>query len=126
MKLSPAVWIATLVLSGVITAIALFGVTGWTPTYGYLGPLCQTRTVIQPGFDAWTGEPHGRTFECADILNGGAITLVEDEPPDDLIDRRAVPLPVGFALGVTVAGSWLTVALILDRRRREIPRSQSG
>jgi hypothetical protein len=107
--------IAVVVLSGVVTATVLFVLTSHSPVYGYLGPLCATRTVVHPGFDPWTGEPHGRTYECKSF-DGSAITLVTDKAPDELIDRRAVPLPVGFVVGVFFALVWLTVASVADRR----------
>jgi hypothetical protein len=104
-----------MVLSGVVTATALFVLTSQAPAYGYLGPLCATRTVVHPGFDPWTGEPHGRTYECKP-LDGSATTLVADKAPDELIARRAVPLPVGFHVGAFFALVWRTVASVADRR----------
>ena len=107
--------IAVVVLGGVVTAVALFGVTSQAPTYGYLGPLCATRTVVNPGFDPWTGEPYGRTYECIDILADEPSTrLVTDEAPDDLIGRPVVPLPVGFVLGAFITLVWLTARSITE------------
>jgi hypothetical protein len=81
------------VFGGVVTATALFVLTSWTPEYTFLGPLCATRTVVHPGFDLWTGQPHGRTYDCAPI-DGSATTRITAPVPDDLIDRRAIPLPI--------------------------------
>jgi len=100
-------------------AIILFGVTSGTPGYTFLGPHCATRTVVNPGFDPWTGEPYGRTYECIDILADEPSTrLVTDEAPDDLIGRPVVPLPLGFALGALIALIWLTARSITEADRR--------
>ena len=104
--------IAVVVLAGVVTALVLFGVTGGSATYSYLGFCGPT---VAPGFDPWTGEPHGGIFRCTRI--DGPITIEPGEVPDDLIGRRAVPLPVGFALGAFIALVWLPVGWIADRRR---------
>lgn len=93
--------IAAVVLAGCVTAGALFVVTSWTSIYGYLGPL-RAQEVAAPGFDAWTGVPHGRTYDCTP-LDGTATRRVTTGVPDDLIGRRAVPLPVGFAVGGFIA-----------------------
>ena len=117
--------IAVVALGGVVTAIALFGVTSQVEKYGYLGPLCAIRDVAHPGFDLWTGEPHGRVYDCAPI-DGSATTRVTAAVPDELIGRRAVPLPVGFAVGAFIALVWLTVGSITDRRRSWSPEATSG
>ena len=117
--------IAVVVVGGVVTAIALFVLTSATPTYAYLGPLCAIREIAPPGFDPWTGEPHGRIFDCKPI-DGSATTRVTGEPPDELIGRPVVPLPVGFALGAFITLAWLTVGSIADRRRAWIPEATSG
>jgi hypothetical protein len=96
---------AWVVFGGVVTATALFVLTSWTPEYTFLGPLCATRTVVHPGFDLWTGQPHGRTYDCAPI-DGSATTRITAPVPDDLIDRRAIPLPIGFALGAFIVLVW--------------------
>ena len=119
--------IAVVVLAGLVTAVVLFGVTSWTAEYTYLGPACATNTVAQPGFDPWTGEPRGRIFDCAPI-DGSATTRITGEPPDELIGRRAVPLPVGFALTVFIALIWLGARAITeaDRRRASNPEPTIG
>jgi hypothetical protein len=101
--------IAVAVLGGVLTAFALFAVSASTPGYVYTGPLCQLRTVADPGFDPWTGEPHGRIFDCRP-LDRSPISRVIADPPTELIGRRAVPLPLGFGLGVFIALMWLRSA----------------
>jgi hypothetical protein len=114
--------IAVVVLGGAVTAIALFGVTSQAPTYGYLGPLC-AQHVAGPGFDPWTGEPHGRIFTMPvgswdGCLTGQAVRTIKGEVPAELIDRLAVPLPVGFALGAFIALIWLTARSITEADRR--------
>ena len=98
--------IAVVVLAGVVTAFVLYGVTSWTPYYAYLGTGVGVRHVSNPGFDPWTGEPHGRIVDYTPI--DGSTTRITQEPEDDMIDRRAVPLPVGFALTVFIALIWRT------------------
>jgi hypothetical protein len=119
--------IAVVILCGVVTAIILFGVTSATPTYAYLGPLCAIREIAPPGFDPWTGVPHGRIFDCKPI-DGSATTRVTGEPPDELIGRPVVPLPLGFALGAFITLVWLTARSITeaDRRRGRNPEATSG
>lgn len=73
--------------------------------------------VVGEGFDPWTGFPHGRSFTCDPAAFGGsrAATYVVSALPDDVVDRRAIPLPVGLAIGGLLAGGML---LLRDRRRR--------
>ena len=98
--------IAVIVLGGVLTAFALFVVTAGTPGYTYTGPLCQLRAIADPGFDPWTGQPHGRVFDCQP-LDGSPITRISADPPSELIGRRVIPLPLGFGLGAFIAWMWL-------------------
>ena len=105
--------IGVVVLGGVVAAIVLFGVTGYAPIRSYLG-MCQPTVV--PGFDPWTGEPHGGIWRCP-RFDGSAATTAPGEVPDELIDRPVVPLPVGFALGAFIALVWLRS----DLCRRSFP-----
>jgi hypothetical protein len=98
--------IAVCVLGGVLTAFVLLVVTASTPRYVYTGPLCQLTTVADPGFDPWTGEPHGRIFDCQP-LDGSPVARVTSDAPTELIGCRAVPLPLGFGPGVFIALMWL-------------------
>ena len=107
--------IAVLVLGGMFTALALFIVTAWTPRYVYTGPLCQLRTIADPGFDPWTGEPRGRIFDCQPV-DGSPMTRINAYPPSELLERRAVPLPLGFAIGVSMASMWLRSSGVLPSR----------
>ena len=113
--------IAVVVLVGAVTALGLFGVTSGTTAHGYLGFCGPT---VDPGFDPWTGEPHGGIFRCTRI--DGPTTIEPGEVPDELIGRQAVPLPFGFALGVVIALAWLAVGSIADRRRAWTPRPRAG
>ena len=118
--------IAVVVLGGVVTAITLFSVTSQAPTYGYLGPLC-AQHVAGPGFDPWTGEPHGRIYDCTPIFDESApTTRITGDVPAELADRRAVPLPVGFAIGSFIALVWLTATSLTDRRHAWSPEVTSG
>ena len=116
--------ISVVVLAGMVTAIALFVLTSVTEIHASFGSGVGKQVVAMPGFDPWTGEPHGRIFDCKPI-DGSATTRITEEPPDDLIARRAVPLPVGFALGVVIALAWLTARSIADRRAWN-PEATSG
>jgi hypothetical protein len=111
--------IALVALAGVVTATVLFVLTSGTRGYGFLGPLCAANEVAAPGFDPWTGEPHGRIFDCVDRFGeaSSATTRITAEPPIELMDRQAVPLPAGFAIGAVIAVVWLTVRSVTDRPR---------
>jgi hypothetical protein len=120
-------WVAAVVVSGVAAALGLFFVTSWgVPQYGYLGPLCAVRDIAQPGFNPWTGEPHGRIFECAQLFDeaGSPIKRVTSEAPIELVDRQAVPLPAGFAVGALIAVVWLTVNGV-TAGRTAMPRART-
>ena len=64
-------------------------------------------------FDPLTGEPKGWTY-TANKKTGGTYTVVGPVPAD-MVGRRAIPVPVGFALGA-VPGLLL---LLLARKRRK-------
>jgi hypothetical protein len=104
---------------------AAFGLTSMHERYLYLGPLCATEDSW-PGFDPWTGLPYGRRFwfECPPGLGDGSPgRWVHLEPPADIAGRRAVPLPLGIALGTAVS------AILVARSRRSsgpASRLQSG
>ena len=118
--------IALVLLGGVILSLALFWVTSLTPTYRYIGPLCAIRTVQYPGFDAWTGEPHGRTYDCTEIFDGSGVTRITAEVPAELAGRRAVPLPLGFAIGAITTMLALVVASTRGNRRERNPQVRVG
>ena len=77
------------------------------------------------GFDPLTGLPHGATFECAQLTGSGGQTSVVPalSMPPELAGRRAIPVPLGFAVGGTAALVGLTIA---RRRRRDDGDDWSG
>jgi len=113
------------VLAGaLIIGIASFWLTSSTPRYSYLGHVCMTGIVREPGFDPWTGEPYGMTYRCTNDLGIGipGTRDLTETPPDDIAGRRAIPIPAGFALGVLVLGG-LAVA---SYRRGRSPALAAG
>ncbi|MHB8397875.1 MAG: hypothetical protein ACYDCI_02950 [Candidatus Limnocylindrales bacterium] len=71
--------------------------------------------AVEAGFDPLTGLPHGARIECAQLTGaGGQIPVAQDIPMSaDLATRRAIPVPLGFAVGAglvlivsTVSGVW--------------------
>lgn len=104
------------VVGAFIIGIAGFWLTSDTPRYSYLGHLCMTGIVREPGFDPWTGDPHGLTFRCTNDLPGlgdGGTHDVTEAPPVDIAGRRAIPVPVGTALALLFLGG---LAVYNERR----------
>ena len=110
---------------GVALSVAAFWLTSTTPSYQYLGGPC-TDLVALPGFDPWTGQPHGLisndyggscTFD-GDVTQAN-VTRVVDPAPDEMLGRQAIPLPVGFVVGCVVTIGAMTV--MSQRRRVESP-----
>jgi hypothetical protein len=103
--------------AGLLAAVLGFALTSQTPGYTYLGPLCASNDV-HPGFDPWTGEPYGRSFDLTPECwteHPGPQTRVVGDFPDELVGRWAIPLPLGFAIGsVAMVGA----LLVVDIRRR--------
>ena len=95
-------------------AVAAFVATSSHREWAYLGPVC-AKNVTGDGFDVWTGMPHGRSYLCdyTDFGPTGEVPhFVQEDVPPDMVGRRAVPLPLGFLLGVA-----LTLAGLALRRR---------
>src|SRR5688572_26490212 len=69
---------------------------------------------LETGFDAWTGLPHGSTIEYRQTPFSLARAPHTDDVPVELRDRRAIPLPVGFAVGVAV------VLVVAEQRRTRV------
>jgi hypothetical protein len=67
------------------------------------------------GFDPWTGLPHGATFNCPQLHPDGTQTsfIQSVAMPADLASRRAIPVPLGFAVG---AGLVLLGVRVSERR----------
>ena len=99
--------IAVVVPAGVVTAFVLYGVTSWTP-YSRI-PRDRRRRATRRRIQAST---HGRVSptdgSSTSHPSTGSATRIAQEPEDDMIDRRAVPIPVGFALTVFIALIWHT------------------
>jgi hypothetical protein len=89
-----------------------------------MAPEC--RPVVEAGFDPISGLPHGATIECAQLTGlGGQVPVAQVIPmTDDLASRRAIPVPLGFAIGAVLAlGS---LAMYHARRPSEsVPGSDS-
>ena len=103
--------VAIVVIIGAVVGAVLFAVTSEAHQLpGHSGLICPRQTYIpEPGFDLLTGEPHGWTERCANSGFGWT------EPPSaELAARRAIPVAVGFLIGVAAAGG----VLLMARRRR--------
>ena len=112
--------IALVVAGGVIVAFVAFALTSAAPFGRYLGPIC-VDDVARPGFDIWTGEPHGRIvdqYQCPPDPPEARVNVVRFAypVPDQMVGRRAMPLPVGF-----IAGCVLTIGLLAIFRVRRRP-----
>ena len=106
--------IAAIAAFGLVVGVVLFAISSAYPNRGFLGPLCRQNTN-EAGFDPWTGLPHGSTYVCRPIgPSDPPAHLVSDPMPDDLAGRRAIPMPVGFGVGVIAAVFFLALR---DRRR---------
>ena len=86
----------------------------------YLGGPC-TEYKAFPYIDPWTGHwvsglyvdtsADVPPFDCS--APGGSVAL---DPPPDLAGSRAIPMPIGFALGATGALAALTLLCVSNRR----------
>jgi hypothetical protein len=116
---------AATLCAGLAIGLVGFGLTASHPPYFYLGPLCATANVQLPGFDPWTGLPQGRIYVCNETYIRDDGTTVVGPPPrivadpiqDELVGRRAIPLPIGFVVGALISAP-LVVGLDLIRRRQ--------
>ena len=102
------------VIVGIVIGSGAFLLSSQQPPFFYLG-FCHPG--IAQGFDPWTGLPHGATLEC--VLSAATAatqpSTVSRPVPDELATRRAVPVPVGFVLGASIA---LALVSVGNRRRR--------
>lgn len=108
--------LVAITLLGVAFGAAAFAITSFHPQYRYLGPLC-TAEDQWPGFDMWTGLPHGRSYiaRCDPPLAGAPTPYRYVGPvPDEMAGRRAIPLPVGIPTGWLLA----TLGVIWSERRQ--------
>jgi hypothetical protein len=99
------------IAGGLSIGLVAFVITSQTQAYMYLGGP-GIHVISKPGFDAWTGHPHGSTIEYRQTPFSPARAPHTDDVPIELLGRRAIPLPVGFAVGVAV------VLLVAERRQR--------
>jgi hypothetical protein len=91
-----------LLVGGLLIGLAAFWGTSQMTVPTSLGPpvgQCQGETLREPGFDIWTGEPHGGAVVVSECYPDGPTRVVTWGPPDDLVGRRAIPLPLGTLLG---------------------------
>ena len=123
--------IAVVVLAGVVTAFVLYGVTSWTPYYAYLGTGVGVRHVSNPGFDPWTGEPHGRIVDFTPIDGSATTTRITQEPEDDM-DRPPGSPNSGRLRSHCVHRAHLAHGQVDNRSRSPVghrtrrPRARSG
>jgi hypothetical protein len=116
-------WLRLLVLvvvGGFGVSVGAFWVTSLTPNYLYLGPICITNDV-HPGFDPWTGQPHGRNYDRVDCdleADPAIVQHIEGAIPPEMQGRQALPLPAGFAAGCLITVGALALQ---DSRRRARP-----
>ena len=92
---------------GLVVGIGAFVLTSGGLGGRVLG-LCHPAT--QAGFNPWTGIPYGATWSGEQIPLGNCGPARQDPPPPDIATRWAIPVPLGFAVGVGI------VLLVLPRR----------
>lgn len=117
-------WLAAGLVGGLIVGWAAFALTATHQPYGYLGPLCRSESLQDAGFSPWTGEPVPNIYVCEQVSPEFPPTHVVTLPlPDDLVGRRAIPVPVGFAVGFAATP---IILWLWDRRRRADTRAASA
>lgn len=108
---------------GLVIGVGTFWLTSMQPQFFY------TRSChpgVAQGFDPWRGSPHGATLLCEPSNLIGAplaepsialstMSTIEEPTPDDLVGRRAIPVPLGFLVG---AGCFL---ILTSTRRHQRP-----
>lgn len=104
----PTRWFSTKQLLGVgLVGLAVgygaFLMTSQASQSSIMPPEC--RAAVEAGFDPFSGLPHGMTIECAQLTGlGGQVPVAQVFPmSDELASRRAIPVPLGFVVGVAVA-----------------------
>ena len=111
---------ATAGMSGAVVAVIAFSLTSIHRNLTYLGGPC-TEYKAFPYIDPWTGHwvsglyvdtsADVPPFDCS--APGGSVAL---DPPPDLAGIRAIPMPIGFALGATGALAAMTLLRVSNRR----------
>src|ERR1700726_1288657 len=115
--------LAFVVVAGIALAWTAFKVTsGGTPPFqaDHAFSAACTSGLQAPGFDPWTGQPHGQQVNCAPVGINPATVIEQRAVPAEMVGRWAIPLPVGFLIGAALAGCLL---LLADRRRKTLERS---
>lgn len=110
--------IILIALGGAIASVTSFGVTS---THGVIATLGgPTVDVEDAGFDLWTGEPHGRSYRIDPQFDPAAMSGRIQEPvPEDIVGRRAIPLPISFVIGSLGTGVIATSASRWNRRGKD-------
>ncbi len=97
-RLEDALKVVLLVVgAGLLVSVAAFVLTVATPGYRYLGPIC-VDDVARPGFDPWSGQPHGRIvdqYRCPPKPPSARRSHSHRVPTPELVGRTAVPCPSG-------------------------------
>jgi hypothetical protein len=108
---------------GLIAGYGAFALTAQASYSVLMPPEC--RLVVAPGFDLLTGLPHGMTIECAQLTGlGGQLPVAQVIPmTPDLASRRAIPVPLGSAIGAVLA---LGVLLIRKVRGSSEQQAEAG
>ena len=101
---------------GLVVGYGAFLLTAQAPQALHI-PECIP--AVDAGFDPLTGLPHGATIDCAQLTGAGGQTSVAQSQamPAELASRRAIPVPVGFAVGG--AGALVGLSIVRVRRRHE-------
>ncbi len=108
--------IVLVLVIGLVVGIGAFALTS-THQEEWLGGPPYCTSLAPPGFDLWTGVPHGRVVDCRPgPLSPLRVEVVDTWPvPMDMLNRTVIPVPVGFLIGsLATAG----VLALNDRRRR--------
>jgi len=109
--------LAVACLVGLIVGFGAYLLTATTSAQPHF-PECLFRP--EAGFDPWTGQPHGATEDCAQLVGDGSTKVVtQNYPiPADLAARRAIPVPLGFGVGALLVLVASTAAGVWQRRPR--------
>ena len=102
-------------LAGIVAALLGYGLTTAHEPFDVVSFGPGVTVIDQPGFNPWTGLPHGYRFTIDD---GTTAHTLDDSPPPQIDRRWAIPLPIGFVAGAALAAAVLG---LLDRRRRTEP-----
>lgn len=109
--------VAIVVTAGLTIGGLLFLLTAQHPADTWDTNVCRcSMTSDGPGFDPWTGQPHGILINVTD--GDGAGQTFAGTPPDDLVGRWAIPIPLGALAGAvfTLAALRIGAAIGVNRR----------